>query len=148
MVRFLIFSGLVAILLVVSGCASPMARTKCYADEDTADQYPLLDSETAEVGEVYRLQGILFSGFEQAGIVPAWELSQEDLRSLYYLSYCFRTVNCKDQIRVGDSGYLRIDALVAYLGDPVSTGYSEADCMEGVVAIEHLVSVEPYSPAE
>jgi hypothetical protein len=95
---------------------------------------------------VYRLKGILYAGFEHAGILPGWNFTLEEIGELEDLAYCFEYMNCLDELGRIRSTYIRIDALVVYLGEPERARYLEAYCGEGPIAIKHLVSAEAYDP--
>lgn len=148
---------------VLAGCAMAerIANKDCVISPREALSYtPLTEIQEPEVGRIYRLQAIMFSGFERAGLIPFLSLDPGEIEVYGPDAYCFRVAEqClaaieKERKRQDPEaaesygGLLLVDSLVR-MEDPRETGsFSLGWCAEGPVTVVQLIAARPMFSKE
>ena len=149
---------LLALVPILFGCGATECLCRSAADE--ARQFPRI-GEGAELvpGQIYFLEGFMYTGFEDSGLISSGLSSANALEifeDLKWPAFCDRwSIECSTRIEnteIANGKRIRIasiKALVKFLGLGESgSELSRNQCRPGSLQVESLVSLRPlvYAP--
>lgn len=121
--------------------------------KDAKSRPHIPSSEPLQEGQEYYVDGLLYSEFEDSGLIATPGAPRELLEELKWAAFCVQVAeSCLDRIETEDERYgeqpelARIRAVVRFLGKPVTPpAPPHTQCIPGAVEVVSVVSYRPLS---